>query len=86
MSETESFYVRLGAALFRERHHRGMTQRQVAAALGVVAPTIVYWESGRNRMRIGDFVWICALLDVDPGDVLRHVAEARQPHTGKEPS
>lgn len=86
MNETESFYVRLGSVLRKERCHRGLTRQQVAATLSFSASTIACYETGYRRVGVEELVRICTLLDVDPGDILRCVAEAQQPHIAKESS
>lgn len=38
----------VGTLIQRARHRKRMTQKQLAAALGVSKPTVAHWESGKH--------------------------------------
>lgn len=48
MSDNKDFRVIVGRRLKEARNKAGMTQQQVADALGVARSTVATWESGQN--------------------------------------
>ena len=47
------------------REQKGLTQRELAAKLGIRHNTISAWENGANSVDISVLMQICDLLDVD---------------------
>ncbi len=52
------------------RKSRGMTQQQLADALGVARPRISELERGANAFRLRTLFKLAAALDVSPADLL----------------
>jgi transcriptional regulator with XRE-family HTH domain len=50
--------------LARLRSTAGLTQRQVAAALGIKSPSVAQWESGRSRPDLTRLTALAALYKV----------------------
>lgn len=46
----EEFFIELGARIASARRARGMTQQQLAEALGVAQQTLAHYEVGRSRV------------------------------------
>jgi transcriptional regulator with XRE-family HTH domain len=55
----------LAAALAEARRAKGMTQAQVAAALGRRQPFIANIESGERRVDIVELLDLAAIVDLD---------------------
>lgn len=71
----EPFYLRLGRVLCEARRRKGMSQRAVADVLGFDVSTITLYERGVNRLRTLEFVQLCDVLGLDPGEALREMRE-----------
>ncbi|MYA17665.1 MAG: helix-turn-helix transcriptional regulator [Gammaproteobacteria bacterium] len=54
----------LPARLQRLRQKRGLTQMEVADAMGVAQPHISHWESGRSYPKLGDAARLCKLYGI----------------------
>lgn len=54
----------LGARIRSARQRANLTQQQVAEALGVVAPALSHWESGRREPSVTNLRKIAAALGV----------------------
>lgn len=67
---------RLGAELRRLREAAGMTQMEVAAALGRSHPAIVSWERGRTRPSKSDLTCLLAEYNAPP-EIRRAMEELR---------
>ncbi|WP_082660362.1 helix-turn-helix domain-containing protein [Sphingopyxis sp. H050] len=59
-----------GARLHRLRIRKGLSQGDVAAQLGVSAPSISGWESGRSRPKHARLDQLADLLGVSPSELL----------------
>lgn len=66
-------YLRLCAILRAFRHEAGMTQVQVAAALGVPQSFVSKYESGERRLDVIELSHIARILGVTIGDVLKRL-------------
>lgn len=65
ISNTErAFYVDLGQRLAALRRDRGMTQVQLAEAIGVAQQTLAHYEAGRLRLLAGALPKLADQLDV----------------------
>lgn len=60
-----------GVRLQRLRAERGMTQAQIAGALGVSKPTVWAWEHGKARPVESRLASLAELLGVSRGDLVR---------------
>lgn len=67
----------IGRRIKRERRVRGLTQRQVAGAVGVGVPHISKIESGRESPSDELLTRLAALFDIDSDELL--LAAARMP-------
>lgn len=65
ISNTErAFYVDLGQRLATLRRDRGLTQVQLAEAIGVAQQTLAHYEAGRLRLLVGALPKLADQLDV----------------------
>ncbi len=48
----------------------GLTQREIAEKLGIVQQSVAQYVSGRAMPALDTFANLCAVLDVDPADIL----------------
>lgn len=60
----------LQSLLVEARKDRGMTQADVAAALGKPQSFVAKYENGERRIDVVEFVDITAVLGVQAGDIL----------------
>jgi transcriptional regulator with XRE-family HTH domain len=60
-----------GLRLQRLRAERGLTQAQIAGALGVSKPTVWAWEHGKARPVEGRMARLAELLGVSRGDLVQ---------------
>lgn len=60
-----------GMRLQRLRAERGLTQAQIAGALGVSKPTVWAWEHGKARPVEGRMARLAELLGVSRGDLVQ---------------
>jgi transcriptional regulator with XRE-family HTH domain len=79
MSITQDIAARIRTA----RHDRGLTQDQLAAAVGVSRSAVAQWETGRTGQLTGNLSRIARTLEVGVehlmyGEDKRAPAEARQ--------
>jgi transcriptional regulator with XRE-family HTH domain len=75
-----------GAAVKRRREAMGMTQEQLAAALGVRKSNVSAWENGRSTPITGVFFLLCQVLEVEyPDELLQAPAELSTPKMGRPP-
>lgn len=63
----------LGASLRRVRESRGVSQKTLAAKMGVSVPTISMWESDHRRPSIERLAKICEILNASAEDFLAGV-------------
>ncbi len=52
---------------------RGLTQEQLAKALGVEQSTVSYWEQDIGRMNFRDVLRVCKLLGINDINILKEV-------------
>ena len=65
----------LALALAEQRRRKGLTQAQVAAALGRRQPFIANIESGQRRVDVVELLEIAAVIDLDVPALISHLAE-----------
>jgi transcriptional regulator with XRE-family HTH domain len=68
-----TLYQHIGAAIRRKRDARGMTQAQLATAVGLLRTSIVNLEAGRQRAPLHTLYPICAVLGIEVADLLPSV-------------
>lgn len=64
----------LARNVLRLRNQRGMTQRELASALGVSQPRVAEIESARTTARIDTVGRLAAVFGVEPSTLLRRRA------------
>ncbi len=48
----------------------GMTQTEIAKKVGIIQQSVAQYISGRAMPSLDTFANLCAVLDVDPADIL----------------
>lgn len=61
-------------ALVKARHVSGMTQREVAAAIGKPPSFVAKVETGERRLDFVEFIVLARALDQDPADLMGGIA------------
>ena len=61
----------IGRFIAANRRKRGLTQRQLAEALGVSNRTVSKWECGDGLPELANILPLCALLGVTADELLR---------------
>lgn len=84
VSATErAFYVELGQRIAALRRDRGLTQVQLAEAMGVAQQTVAHYEAGRLRLLAGALPNLADLLGVTVEELVgtssRRIAGKRGP-------
>jgi transcriptional regulator with XRE-family HTH domain len=80
------FDVALGHAIRRRRLMRGMTQTELAAAIGITFQQLQKYEKARNRVFFGRFVELAEALGVTPGQLLDEALARPGDGTGPQPA
>jgi len=62
--------------LTRSRISAGLTQAELAKALGTPQSYVSKYELGVRRLDVIEFIAICRALSLDPAGVVEHLAEA----------
>lgn len=68
----------IGERIKAARRESGMTQKGLAAQVGVPYQTIQYWENGRRNPKIDNLQKVADALDVDVNWLLRGSVEQQQ--------
>jgi transcriptional regulator with XRE-family HTH domain len=76
------FYEALGKAIYAARHDAGLTQAELASALGLSRPSIVNIERGRQGVQVHLLVQIAEIVGHPVADL---ISLARARPSGKEP-
>lgn len=66
-------YQRVITALKKARKERGITQAQLAEALGRPQSFIAKIESGERRLDVVEFVHLARLVGLDPKEVFKFI-------------
>jgi transcriptional regulator with XRE-family HTH domain len=69
-AKAAAFYAELGANIRRARTARGLTQRQLGAAVSMWPSAINRLELGLRKTQLPEFVQIAAVLKVPPEALL----------------
>lgn len=56
-------------SLAAARINKGLTQAEVAAALGKHVNTVTNWENGKTRIKAKDFERLCNLYRCEAADI-----------------
>jgi len=84
MTDKETFYKALGSKIREQREVVGLTQAQLANAVGLSRTSVTNIELGRQRLMLDQFESICAAVGKTAGDVLGSaqtpVVETRNAH------
>jgi DNA-binding XRE family transcriptional regulator len=78
----EELCVVLARNVLRLRNQRGMTQRDLARALGVSQPRIAEIEAARTTARIDTVGRLAAVFGVEPWTLLKRRPEPSPAHAG----
>lgn len=70
-------YALIGERLKRHRIERGKTQAWLADRVGMLRTSITNIELGRQKAPLHVIYTLCAVLDVDPLDILPRLTEIR---------
>ena len=62
---------KIGRLISAVRRERGMTQRELAEALGVSNRTISKWECGDGLPELANVLPLCELLQITSDELLR---------------
>jgi DNA-binding XRE family transcriptional regulator len=68
-----TLYRHVGAAIRKHREACGMTQAQLATAVGLLRTSVVNLEAGRQRAPLHTLFPICAVLGIEAADLLPSV-------------
>ena len=69
-TQERSFYVRLGQRLAERRKAQGLTQVQLAEALGVAQQTMAHYEGGVSRIAVETLALAARVLETTVEDLL----------------
>lgn len=59
----------MGEKIKQRREAAGMSQKQLAAMIGVDASTISLWENGVTSPKMGNLIKLAELFECKPGDL-----------------
>lgn len=68
-------YKRAISVLVAARHAEGLTQRQLAEAIGKPPSFVAKYELGERRLDFVEFIAITNALGRDPGTVIRTISD-----------
>ena len=63
--------IKIGRFIAASRRAKGMTQRELAEALGLSNRTISKWECGDGLPELANILPLCELLDITADELLR---------------
>jgi len=72
--------MRLVQLIVDRRREAGMSQADLAEALGRYQSVVAAIESGGRRLDVVEFLELAEVIGFDPHEVLRSVADISQPH------
>lgn len=73
-----------GQRIRMRRMLMGMSQKELAAKLGISFQQIQKYEAGTNRISMGKFVLACRHLGVKPADLVANIDAATKPNGKQE--
>lgn len=74
-----ALYTRIGDHLKTAREQRGVSQHNLADAIGVTRSSVANIESGRQRIQIHTLIAACQALNLDPADIVSQALEGADP-------
>lgn len=74
-ADDKPFYRALGQRIAQFRKARGLTQQQLADALGIARQTVAHYEGGRLRIAVGLLPTLTEALQITVGDLLEKAAK-----------
>ena len=72
-------YTRIGEHIKLAREQRGISQQDVASAVGLSRSAVANVESGRQRAPVHVLVAACQALGVDAADIITRALEGTDP-------
>ena len=69
---------KIGRLIARTRRERGLTQRELAEALGVSNRTVSKWECGDGLPELANVLPLCELLQITADELLRGERSGRE--------
>ena len=69
-------HLKLRELLVAARTRAGLTQRQVAEALGRPQSFVAKYEGGERRLDVIEFLQIASVLGADPNRIIRALAKS----------
>ena len=63
--------IKIGRFIAASRQAKGLTQRELAEALGLSNRTISKWECGDGLPELANILPLCELLDITADELLR---------------
>ncbi|SRR6266508_347273 len=73
--DQDTLYHRIGAAVRKRREMLGMSQTQLATAVGLLRTSIANLEAGRQRAPLHTLYPICVALGIEAVDILPSTQE-----------
>jgi transcriptional regulator with XRE-family HTH domain len=78
MIDRDQFYIEMGERLRAKREAFGLTQAEVAEAIGISRTSLTNIECGRQRILVDQLALICGKLRASPSDMIPAGAPAPQ--------
>ncbi|MDX8432852.1 helix-turn-helix transcriptional regulator [Mesorhizobium abyssinicae] len=69
-------HLMIAAALAEQRRSKGLSQAQVAKALGRHQPFVANIESGQRRLDLVELLELAEILDLDVLALVKHVMDS----------
>lgn len=66
-------YTRFCEILIQARHHRGLTQIQLAEILGKPQSYVSKYERGERRLDVIEFLEVVKVLDIDACEIIKQL-------------
>lgn len=68
---------RLRERLIKARKAKGLTQTDLARALGKSQSFVSNYERGERRLEVVEFILMCRVLKVEPGKIIGELERSR---------
>lgn len=69
-AKEKTFYAQLGARIAERRKAQGITQVELAKALGIAQQTMAHYEGGVSRIAVSHLLTLARVLDVAVEELL----------------
>jgi DNA-binding XRE family transcriptional regulator len=70
MIDRDQFYFQLGMKLRSKREKAGLTQADLAGAIGISRTSLTNMECGKQRLLVDQLAIICRELEIDPSELI----------------